>query len=113
MASIVQREIAFPPPVFITRELLLELDKLIETNKELGLIEKPEYKRRWNSEPWAEQEQRAREAEQRRVQQERQPRTEPKQEQPPPKKEAEKAKPPEKEKTDKERRDEERKKPPQ
>ena len=33
--------------------------KLIETNKEIGLIEKPEYKRRWNTEPWAEQEQRA------------------------------------------------------
>jgi hypothetical protein len=33
--------------------------KLIETNKEISLIEKPEYKRRWNSEPWEEQEQRA------------------------------------------------------
>ena len=33
--------------------------KLIETNKEIGLIEKAEYKRRWNTEPWAEQEQRA------------------------------------------------------
>ncbi len=33
--------------------------KLIETNKEIGLIEKPEYKRRWNTEPWSEQEQRA------------------------------------------------------
>jgi len=33
--------------------------KLIETNKEIGLMEKPEYKRRWNTEPWAEQQQRA------------------------------------------------------
>ena len=33
--------------------------KLIETNKEITLIEKPEYKRRWNTEPWEEQEQRA------------------------------------------------------
>jgi hypothetical protein len=33
--------------------------KLIETNKEIGLIERPEYKRRWNTEPWEEQEQRA------------------------------------------------------
>ncbi len=33
--------------------------KLIETNNEIALIEKPEYKRRWNSEPWEDQEQRA------------------------------------------------------
>ncbi|MGL4419375.1 MAG: BREX-2 system adenine-specific DNA-methyltransferase PglX [Gemmataceae bacterium] len=33
--------------------------KVIETNKEIGLIEKPEYKRRWNTEPWAEQQERA------------------------------------------------------
>lgn len=33
--------------------------KLIETSKEIALIEKPEYKRRWNSEPWEEQVQRA------------------------------------------------------
>lgn len=33
--------------------------KLIETNKEIGLIEQPEYKRRWDTDPWAEQEQRA------------------------------------------------------
>jgi hypothetical protein len=33
--------------------------KLIETNKEIGLIEKPEYKRRWNTEPWAEKQGRA------------------------------------------------------
>jgi hypothetical protein len=33
--------------------------KLIETNKEIGLIEKPECKRRWNAEPWEQQEQQA------------------------------------------------------
>lgn len=33
--------------------------KLIETNKEIALIEKPEYKRRWNTESWEAQEQRA------------------------------------------------------
>jgi hypothetical protein len=33
--------------------------KAIQTNKEIGLIEKPEYKRRWNTEPWAEQQERA------------------------------------------------------
>jgi hypothetical protein len=33
--------------------------KLIETNKEIGLIERPDCKRRWESEPWAEQRQRA------------------------------------------------------
>jgi hypothetical protein len=33
--------------------------KMIETNKEIGLIERPEHKRRWNTEPWEEQEQRA------------------------------------------------------
>jgi hypothetical protein len=33
--------------------------KTIETNKEIALIERPEYKRRWNDEPWEEQEQRA------------------------------------------------------
>jgi hypothetical protein len=32
---------------------------LIETNKEIGLIEKPECKRRWNDEPWQDQQQRA------------------------------------------------------
>ena len=41
------------------RQLVERRIKLIETNKEIGLIEKPEYKRRWNTEPWAEQEQRA------------------------------------------------------
>ena len=41
------------------RTLVERRIKLIETNKEIGLIERPEYKRRWNTEPWAEQEQRA------------------------------------------------------
>lgn len=41
------------------RKLVERRIKLIETNKEIGLIEKPEYKRRWNTEPMAEQEQRA------------------------------------------------------
>ena len=41
------------------RKLLERRIKLIETNKEIALIEKPEYKRRWNTEPWEEQEQRA------------------------------------------------------
>lgn len=33
--------------------------ELIETSKEIALIEKPDCKRRWESEPWEEQEQRA------------------------------------------------------
>jgi hypothetical protein len=41
------------------RKLVERRIKLIETNKEIGLIERPEYKRRWNAEPWDEQEQRA------------------------------------------------------
>lgn len=41
------------------RELVERRIKLIETNKEIALIEKPEYKRRWNTEPWEAQEQRA------------------------------------------------------
>jgi hypothetical protein len=41
------------------RKLVERRIKLIETAKEIGLIEKPEYKRRWNTEPWAEQQQRA------------------------------------------------------
>jgi hypothetical protein len=32
---------------------------LIERDKNIGLIEKPEYKRRWNTEPWDEQQDRA------------------------------------------------------
>ena len=34
------------------RKLVERRIKIIETNKEIGLIEKPEYKRRWNDEPW-------------------------------------------------------------
>ncbi len=41
------------------RTLVEHRIKLIETNKEIGLIERPEYKRRWNTEPWADQRQRA------------------------------------------------------
>ena len=41
------------------RKLVERRIRLIETNKEIALIEKPEYKRRWNDEPWEEQEQRA------------------------------------------------------
>jgi hypothetical protein len=41
------------------RKLVERRIKLIETNKEIALIERPEYKRRWNSEPWEEQVQRA------------------------------------------------------
>lgn len=41
------------------RKLVEHRIKLIETNKEIGLIERPEYKRRWNDESWADQEQRA------------------------------------------------------
>ena len=32
---------------------------LIESDRYIGLVERPEYKRRWNQEPWEEQEQRA------------------------------------------------------
>jgi hypothetical protein len=32
---------------------------LIESGRNIGLIERPEYKRRWNAEPWEEQEERA------------------------------------------------------
>ncbi len=32
---------------------------LIEKDKNIGLIEKPEYKRRWNTEPWDQQQERA------------------------------------------------------
>jgi hypothetical protein len=41
------------------RELTERRIKVIEANKDIALIEKPEYKRRWNTEPWDEQEQRA------------------------------------------------------
>jgi hypothetical protein len=41
------------------RKLVERRIKCIETNKEVGLIEKPEYKRRWSTEPWEEREERA------------------------------------------------------
>lgn len=41
------------------RALVERRIRLIETNKEIGMIERPEYKRRWNTEPWANQQQRA------------------------------------------------------
>jgi hypothetical protein len=45
------------PPAY--RKLVERRIELIETNKDIGLIERPEYKRRWNAESWADQEQRA------------------------------------------------------
>ena len=41
------------------RTLVEHRIELIETNRFIGLIEKPEYKRRWNVESWHDQEQRA------------------------------------------------------
>ena len=41
------------------RQLIERRIELIDINKEIGLIEKPEYKRRWNTESWEEQQQRA------------------------------------------------------
>src|SRR5262249_26848851 len=41
------------------RKLVERRIKLIEMNKEIGLIERPEYKRRWNTEPWEQQAQQA------------------------------------------------------
>lgn len=41
------------------RKLVERRIELIETNKEIGLIERPEYKRRWNIESWDDQLQRA------------------------------------------------------
>jgi len=41
------------------RKLVEHRIKVIETNKEITLIEKPEYKRRWSADPWDEQEQKA------------------------------------------------------
>ncbi|MBY0455743.1 MAG: BREX-2 system adenine-specific DNA-methyltransferase PglX, partial [Gemmataceae bacterium] len=41
------------------RKLVERRIQVIATNKEIALIEKPEYKRRWNTEPWAEQQKRA------------------------------------------------------
>lgn len=41
------------------RKLVERRMELIETSKEIGLIERPEYKRRWNTEGWERQQQRA------------------------------------------------------
>ncbi len=40
------------------RKLVVRRIEIIETNKDIGLIERPEYKRRWNDEPWQDQQQR-------------------------------------------------------
>jgi uncharacterized protein DUF7008/Eco57I restriction-modification methylase len=41
------------------RELVERRIALIESDRNIALIEQPEYKRRWNSEPWAAQQERA------------------------------------------------------
>ncbi len=41
------------------QKLVQQRIELIESHKEIGMIEKPEYKRRWSFEPWEEQEKRA------------------------------------------------------
>ncbi len=41
------------------RQLVERRIALIESDRYIGLIERPEYKRRWNQEPWEEQEKRA------------------------------------------------------
>lgn len=41
------------------RKLVERRIALIESDRSIGLIERPEYKRRWNQEPWDEQEKRA------------------------------------------------------
>jgi hypothetical protein len=41
------------------RKLVERRIEVIDTSKEIGLIEKPEYKRRWNTESWDDQQQRA------------------------------------------------------
>jgi hypothetical protein len=41
------------------QKLVQQRIELIESHKEIGMIEKPEYKRRWLFEPWDEQEKRA------------------------------------------------------
>jgi hypothetical protein len=41
------------------RNLVEQRIALIESDRYIGLIERPEYKRRWNQEPWEEQEKRA------------------------------------------------------
>ena len=41
------------------RKLVEQRIELIETDRNIGLIEQPEYKRRWNTEPWESQLERA------------------------------------------------------
>jgi hypothetical protein len=41
------------------RRLVERRIEIIETNKNIGLIEQPEYERRWNDEPWENQQQRS------------------------------------------------------
>src|SRR4029450_11448165 len=41
------------------RRLVERRMALIESNQYINLIERPEYKRRWNTEPWEKQEKRA------------------------------------------------------
>jgi len=41
------------------RKLVERRIEIMETNSEIGLIERPEYKRRWNDEPWQDQQHRA------------------------------------------------------
>lgn len=41
------------------RQLVERRIEVIESSREIGLIEQPEYKRRWNVEPWEDQEERA------------------------------------------------------
>jgi hypothetical protein len=41
------------------QELVRRRIELIESNRDIGLIERPEYKRRWQWEPWEKQQQRA------------------------------------------------------
>jgi hypothetical protein len=41
------------------RRLVERRIEVIETDKNIGLIERPEYKRRWNDEPWEDQQERA------------------------------------------------------
>src|SRR5207248_2641054 len=40
------------------RQLVERRLEIIEKNKEIGLIERPEFKRRWNNEPWQDKEKR-------------------------------------------------------
>jgi len=41
------------------RQLMQRRIEVIESNPDIALIEQPEYKRRWNTEPWEEQQERA------------------------------------------------------